>query len=342
MIAGVHVAAARQLGYQVVAVASRSEARTLARAEEWGCTGLPYDRLPADADIVVVATPPGRHFEDVVLALERGSAVIVEKPLVTTLDQADRLALIAGHHEERVLYAENLLFAPAVRRLLELVPDLGEPSHLSLRTMQTRPSWGGFLDPAWGGGVMFDLGVHPLALAVCIGRASGAGEVVRVQAHLDAKDQLVDLVARANLTFASGLTATVDVSWDGPETPVWDIQVANDHSVLRLDLLPTLTLEHNGEPVPLPSLRGSIPLLDQLGYLDQLRLAAQSLTRAGESPSGVGFGRWILEIVCACYVSARDGGTPVVVPSGCDRHSTPWELWQQSSNPENKAGSTSD
>lgn len=329
MIAGVHVESARQLGYPVVAVASRSQPRTSARAAEWECAGLPYDRLPAGADVVIVATPPSRHCHDGVLALERGAAVIVEKPLATTLAQADRLALIADRHRGRAVYAENLLFAPAVRRLLELVPELGELHHLSLRTMQSRPTWGDFLDPDWGGGVLFDLGVHPLALAVCIGRASGAGEVVRVQAHLDAQDARVDVVAHVGLTFASGLTASVDVSWDGPETPVWDVQVANDHTVLRLDLLPAVTLERNGEPIPLPSPRGTIPLLDQLGYLDQLRLATQSFSSTDESPCGVGFGRWILEIVCACYVSAGGGEVPVAVPSECDRHLTPWQLWRQ-------------
>lgn len=332
MIAGVHAEAARSLGFPVIAVASRSDARSAARATEWGCTALSYDRLPAGADIVIVATPPSRHFDDSVHALERGAAVIVEKPLVVTLNQADRLSLIADRHGGRVLYAENLLFAPAVRRLLELVPDLGDPTHLSVRAVQSRPTWGGFLHPEWGGGVLFDLGVHPLALAVCIGRACGAGEVVHVQAHLDAKDALVDIVAHVTVTFTSGLTATVDVSWDGPETPSWDVQVASDRAVLRLDLLPTTTLEHNGEPVPLPTPRGPIPLLDHLGYVDQLRLAARSFDSGDESPCGVGFGRWILEIVCASYVSASRDAAPVSVPSGCDRSSTPWELWRRSTS----------
>lgn len=334
MIAGVHAEVARHLGFPVIAVASRSDTRSAARAAEWGCAALSYDRLPAGADLVIVATPPKRHYEDSVHALERGAAVIVEKPLVTTLNEADRLALVADRHGGRVLYAENLLFSPAVRRLVELVPDLGELTHLSLRTLQARPTWGGFLHPEWGGGVLFDLGVHPLALAVCIGRACGAGDVVQVQAELDAQDALVDVVAHVTLTFASGLTAAVEVSWDGPETPVWDVQVASDRAVLRLDLLPTTTLEHNGEPVPLPAPRGPVPLLDHLGYVEQLRLAAQSFHDGDESPCGVGFGRWILEIVCASYLSASRDSAPVSVPSGCDRSATPVELWLGGERPE--------
>lgn len=331
MIAGVHAAAARQLGYPVIAVASRSATRSAQRAAEWGCTALPYDRLPAGADIVIVATPPSRHFDDAAQALERHAAVIVEKPLVTTLNEADRLALIAERHGGRLVYAENLLFAPAVRRMLELVTDLGSLSHLSLRTIQSRPAWGGFLDPSWGGGVLFDLGVHPLSLAVCIGRACGAGEIVQVQANLrdDGAEASVDIEAHVTVTYASGLTATLEASWDGPETPVWDVQAATENAVLRLDLLPMTTLERNGEPIPLSPPPGSIPLLDHLGYADQLRLAAASFEAGGESPCGVGFGRWIMEIVCACYLSASRDAAPVSVPSDCDRSSTPWEIWRR-------------
>lgn len=331
MIAGVHVLAAHQLGFPVLAVASRSAERSAARAAEWGCTAVPYDRLPAGADIVIVATPPAAHFDHVVHALERRAGVIVEKPLVTTLNEADRLVLIAERHGGRVVYAENLLFAPAVRRMLEITPGLGDLTHLSLRTIQSRPTWGDFLQPAWGGGVLFDLGVHPLALAVVVGRVCGAGEVVAVQATLTADDRAegtgVDIDARVTLTYTNGFTASVQVSWDGPDVPMWDVQMASDSAALRLEILPTTTLECNGETVKLPEVEGLHGPLQSLGYVDQLRLTAEAFSRGLESPCGAVFGRWILEIVCACYVSAGRNGAVVAVPSGCDRTSTPWQMW---------------
>lgn len=324
MIAGVHAGAARALGLPLVAVASRSATRATSRAAEWGCRAVSYDGLPSGADVVIVASPPASHHDHAVHALERGAAVIVEKPLVTSLLDADRLCLAAERHPHRFLYAENLVFAPSVRRMLALIPDVGPLSHVSLRTIQSRPTWGGFLESDWGGGVLFDLGVHPVALAVLIGRRSGAGEIIGVEAQMRGED--VDTDARVTVHYANGLRGSLHVSWDGPEIPSWDVQVASATSVLRLELLPTIALERDG--ASLDMVDGPHGLIQQLGYLDQLRLGTEAFRRSEPSPCDAAFGRWILEIVCAGYVSASREGAFVDVPSGCDRSLTPHRLWR--------------
>lgn len=324
MISGVHAAAAQTLGFPLVAVASRTPTRSAVRAAEWGCRAVSYEDLPNGADVVIAATPPSCHFDQVAHALERGAAVIVEKPLVTNLHEADRLCVVAERHPNRLVYAENLVFAPSVRRMLALVPQVGPLSHLSLRTVQSRPTWGGFLEPDWGGGVLFDLGVHPLAIAVLIGRRCGAGEIVGVEARL--QGDRVDTDARVTVHFANGLRASLHVSWDGPETPSWDVQLASASSVLRLEILPTVALEHNGESII--SAIDRLDLVHQLGYVDQLRLATEAFGRSLPSPCDASFGRWIMEIVCACYMSASRDGDTVEVPSGCERALTPHRLWR--------------
>ncbi|MFM8382165.1 MAG: Gfo/Idh/MocA family protein [Actinomycetota bacterium] len=324
MISGVHAAAARTLGFPLVAVASRTPTRSATRAAEWGCRAVTYEDLPNRADVVIVASPPGSHYDHAAHALERGAAVIVEKPLVTTLRDADRLCVLGDRYPHRLLYAENLIFAPSVRRMLALVPEIGSLSHLSLRTVQSRPTWGGFLEPDWGGGVLFDLGVHPLALAVLIGRRCGAGEIVGVEARLHGDE--VDTDAHVTIHFANGVRASLHVSWEGPEIPSWDVQLASASSVLRLELLPTVSLEHDGESLDLATEPHG--LVQHLGYVDQLRLGLEAFRRAQPSPSDAHFGRWILEIVSACYVSASRHGERVDVPTGCDRSLTPHALWR--------------
>lgn len=326
MIAGVHALAAHQLGYPVIAVASRTATRAEQRATQMGSRAVTYDQLPSGADIVIVATPPALHFDHAVHALERQAAVIVEKPFVTTLNEADRLVMIAERYGNRLVYAENLIFAPAVQALLSAIPDCGPLTHISLRTVQSAPTWGDFLQPSWGGGVLFDLGVHPLALAVLIGRTCGAGEIVAVRAHLSGAE--VDTDARVTVTYANGLQATVHASWDGGDIANWDVQVASDTVVLRLEFFPEISLERNGEPLALPDATGPHHVLEQLGYVNQLRLAAAAFARALPPPCDARFGRWLLEIVCAAYVSAGQGSKEVAVPSGCDRTITPGQLWK--------------
>ena len=326
MISSAHAYAARSLGMPVVAVASRSTERATAKAAELGTNAVSYDRLPAGADIVVVATPPAQHFEHTVHALERGSAVILEKPLVRTLNEADRLLEIAHRHGQRVLYAENLAYAPITRAFIRQVSGIGRIDHLEVRTIQSLPTWGGFTTVEWGGGSLFDLGVHPLALAVLAARAAGAGEVVRVSCRLEG--DVTDEHAEVTLGFESGLVGRVVSSWRGGETPVWDIQASSATGVVRAEIMPNLTLERNGEPVPLPASTSQIPFIEQFGYLDQIRSFSADIESRTSPFMDVEFGRWILEIVCASYVSAARDGESTAVPSGCDRFSTPLELWK--------------
>lgn len=323
-IAGVHALAARELGQSIVAMASRTRANAERRAREHGARAVDYADLPAGADLVVVATPPARHLDDTRHALAAGAAVLVEKPLCRTLHEADELVAVDDSH--RVVYAENLAFAPVIVDFLARARTLGPLTHLEARTLQSRPTWGDFLDPAWGGGALFDLGVHPLALVVLIARATGNGEVESVRAELTG--ETTDTHADVWLTFGSGLRAHVVSSWDGPEAGVWDLQASSRTGVLRADLRPDVALELNGEPQRLAPTTAKIPQLEQFGYVEQLRTAVACATEGRFSHMNVSFGRSILEIVCACYVSARKGAVDVPVPSGCDRTRTPWELWR--------------
>lgn len=326
MISHAHAIAARSLGMPIVAVASRSRERADRRAAELAARSIQYAGLPAGADIVIVATPPSRHFDDVVHSLERGAAVVVEKPLVTTLNEADRLVMVAERYANRVLYAENLAYAPSFRKWISQLADMGTLQHLSARMEQSAPTWGDFLDPTWGGGVLFDLGVHPLAMMVLSARACGAGEVISVSAVLDGDE--TDEHAEVTMAFSGGLSARVIVSWRGSDTSHWSLQAASESAAVTLELMPDIMLERNGVPIALAATTTKPPMIESLGYLDQLRAFRADLADGVAPWMNVAFGRLIMEIVCSCYVSARDNGRATPVPSGCDRTLTPWQLWR--------------
>mgnify|MGYP003339753279 CR=1 FL=1 len=324
VIAGVHALAARSMGVRLAAVASRTRERAAKRAAiDPQARVVGYHELPAGADVVVVCTPPAQHCEDALRAVGAGATVLVEKPLTRTLAEADRLVDAGGS----IVYAENLLFAPVVRTLLQRVTTMGPLTHVEVRTLQSAPQWGGFLDPEWGGGVLFDLGIHPLAIAVAIGRVTGNGEVVAAEARLSGTT--TDTDAEVVLVFASGFRARVIASWEGPIDGVWDVQVASATSVVRVELRPAVALHVDGEPVALDPPRSEVPFVEEFGYEEQLS-AAVAASRDGSLPmSDADFGRWMLEIVSACYVSAGRAGETIPVPSGCERRRTPWQLWRE-------------
>jgi predicted dehydrogenase len=324
MISGAHLLAADRLGLAVSAVASRTRASANERAGLVGARVVDFDQLPAGADIVIVSTPPAQHADDTLRALDAGATVLLEKPMTRTLEEADRLVGTQPGH--RLVYGENLAFSPIVREFLRRVAVMGPIDHLELRTIQSAPTWGGFLTPEWGGGALFDLGVHPLAIAVLVGRTTGHGEVERVSATLNG--DTTDTHADVQLEFASGLRARLVSSWQGPEAGIWDVQASSRTSVVRLELRPHMSLEVNGNDTGFLGSTWKVPLIDDFGYTDQLSAVVDGLENGRASNMDVEFGRWILEIVCSAYLSAARNCEWVRTPSGCDRSATPLQLWR--------------
>jgi len=325
-----HAAATRQLGFELSAVASRSIERATTVAERFGSKAVSYADLPGSADIVVVATPPQCHAADALRILEGGAAVLLEKPLCRTLDEADQLVAAAARHGGRLLYAENLAYAPIVQRMVALTRHVGALTHLEVRALQGLPTWGAFTTDEWGGGALFDLGVHPLSIALLVANAAGEGSPIAVSAQLrgaEAHDS--DEHADVWLRFRSGLVAHVESSWQaGPEAQ-WDAQVAGATGVVRAELLPVQLLELNGDEVALPTAIGQIPMLEQLGYREQLRAFVDDLAARREPIMSAAFGRHVLQVVAAAYQSAGRHGDEVALPFTGPRDLTPLQLWRR-------------
>ena len=328
-ISAAHAAAARVAGYEIVAVASRTPARAAQEAAKYGARAISYAELPAGADVVVVATPPGAHAADAVRLLDAGAAVLLEKPLCRTLAEADAIVAAAAAHGERLLYAENLVYSPAVIEMLGRVRRIGDLTHLEARTLQAVPTWGEFTTDEWGGGALFDLGVHPLALVMLLASAAGAGRPTSVSAELrGGAGHGTDEHAEVIVHFHTGLQARVVSSWQGGPDAVWDVQAASATGVLRLELLPTVLLEHDGAAVVLPAPTSALPVVEQFGYLGQLRALVGDIGAGRRPVMSAAFGREVLDVVCAAYASAGMGGEPVGLPFAGRRDASPLELWR--------------
>jgi predicted dehydrogenase len=327
MISGAHAAAAAAAGMRVVAVASRTEQRATAVARRVGATAVRYADLPAGGDIVVVATPPAQHAAHTLQALRAGAAAVIEKPLCRSLAEADTLVEAAAAHGQRAMYAENLAYAPVVKAFVHHARSFPGLRHLEVRAINPLPAWGDFTTDEWGGGALFDLGVHPLAVALL---AAAPDSVVSVTAALEGSPtgaHGTDEHATVDLQFDSGLVAHVVSSFRGGDQPLWDAQAASDDGVVRAELLPVPSLERNGDAVPLPAPSTKPAAIEQYGYSGQLTAFATDLDRGQTPVMSVAFGRTVLDIVCAAYTSGRTG-EPEAVPFSGRRDRTPLQLWR--------------
>ncbi len=330
----VHTLAAPSAGCRVVAVASaggrsaRHLAAQLGEQHSYDVAHVSVDELPAGADVLLVATPAEHHAELALAGLAAGADVLVEKPITTTLADADRLvdaaARAAGVDGSGPILrcAENLLHSPAWATVMAHRDRMGPLQHLSLRTLQPPPTWGHFGRPLASGGVLFDLGPHPVALVMEL-----TGErVVGVAASLSStREDGADDDASLRLRLGSGLTATLDVSWINPDAE-WSLQAASADGVVRLELQPTLLVELDGEPVQVGDRYPEAvdPFLERAGYIDQL----VDLTGGGRRGQTPGQARDVLEVICAAYRSAGIGGAEVALPFTGDRSLTPMQLWR--------------
>jgi len=325
-IAAVHGYAVDHVpGLSITKVASRDPSRAAEAAARVGAEAIGYDDLPAGADGVVVCTPPALHAGQALAATARGAGVLIEKPLCTTLADADGL-VAAAEAGACIAYAENLVFAPAVRLAVAHAAQLHGVDLLEVRALQPRPTWGAFLTEAWGGGVLFDLGVHPLAVALALAAPARPVEVRATLAGAD--DHPVDEHAEVQLRFDTDLHARVIASWR-EASPTWDAQVSSPDGVVRLELLPGVRLERNGTSVRLPGPPEGVPAqLEELGYLPQIESFALDLARGRAPEVGAAFGRAVLDVTCAAYASAGAGGAWLPLPFEGSRDRTPLQLWR--------------
>ena len=129
-----------------------------------------HDGAATDAyDAVYVVTPNALHREYVESAARHGKAILCEKPMTATVEEAERMLETCEEHDATLMIAYRMQTEPAIRRARELVADgtLGEPvfvqSNMSQPLLELVPDpdqWR--LDPAlagYGSSVM-DLGIY--------------------------------------------------------------------------------------------------------------------------------------------------------------------------------------
>lgn len=115
-----------ELDAQVTAVCDTSErGRTAAAAElPLAFVTESLDELLAQPlDAVMVLTPDDQHAEPVIRSLEAGLAVFTEKPVATTLEDADRILATAHRTGSRLYVGHNMRHMPVVVLMKQLIDD---------------------------------------------------------------------------------------------------------------------------------------------------------------------------------------------------------------------------
>jgi predicted dehydrogenase len=157
---------------------------------------------------VIISTPLSTHAELARMAMSAGCAVLVEKPLAGSVADARDLVEQAAAGGHLLMVAHTFLFSPRIQWLGEYIRsgELGDvlyatSSRLNLGLHRSDAS------------VIWDLAPHDFSILFHL-----LGEfprTVQTSARSIAREGTCD-VAFMNLSFDSGIIASVDVSWMAP------------------------------------------------------------------------------------------------------------------------------
>jgi predicted dehydrogenase len=311
-------------GVELVAVADPAPA-----ARQWATEtlGLPAGRVVADldaalaaaeADAVLVITPPATHHAVVSQALAAGRHVLVEKPLATTVAEARDLIAAAERAGRMLVTSQNYRYRNPARAVQKAIAEgaLGDLLAVDIAFRRdTRTLFGeGNFRYTMEHPTVLDMTIHHLDLL----RAVTGRNPIRIDArswrvpdspyvHDPAVAALIDLDGGVPVAYRGDwATHEPETSWNGDWVItgekgrlVWVSDVANP-------LIGTARLAPwEGEPRDLPPV--AMPAEDRRGSLLAFRRAVltgePAETRAEDN-------LWSLAAVTAC-VASIESGAPV-------------------------------
>jgi predicted dehydrogenase len=242
------------------------------------------DDLLAASDAVIVVVPTSAHFSVASAAIERGKHVFIEKPITTTLEEADRLLELARKKGVLVQIGHIERFNRAVRAAL---PHVNKPRFIDSERLAPFSPRGS--DVA----VVLDLMIHDIDLLLTL-VGSGAKEISAV--GVPVLTPMLD-IANARVTFASGAVANITSSRISRERKR-KIRIFQQSGYLSLDLAAGtgefFRLRSDIDPLAVRSAPADIT-----AFVDRIKL---------EAPDGEP-----LKLELESFVSALKGHGPVVV-----------------------------
>lgn len=281
-------------------------------------------------DVVIVCAPPKAHKAICLEALAAGTHVLCEKPLATSVAEAQEIIDAAAKAGRRLALNHEFREMPAFRALLdEASKDAGGVVFAQAWQNMDLPPWA---EPGWRGqllnGVLYEAGIHLVDFVV-----AAFGETPRaVSAAMSScgtRDEQTDAVALVTLEFSRGrLAQVIQNRLCKGETQYFEVRVETANASHRvsyggrarvsLGLLrsrkPHVRLEMGAagmawrerghEREGFSKNPGNAPMIATRNLLDRTLRAFIDGTPA---PASGEAGRDTLKVLAAAYLSARDG-----------------------------------
>jgi predicted dehydrogenase len=317
---------------EVVAICDKDLSRIEALAKRYGLKDYKaYDNYEkaieeVDCDLVDICMPNFLHHDVALAAFKKGKDIISEKPLATTVEDAEEMVEAAKKAGKKIYYAEDWLFAPALSKAMEIVEEggIGKPMYI-----RARESHCGSHSPFaqtikyCGGGSMVHLGIHPVGFMLAlkdgkwtelVAMTSGGSESNFIHKTMEGEDWAACLIK-----FADGTSALLEANYltTGGMEDMIDIYGTN--GCLHIDLtfssaiscysIPGLSYTVEKAEVTTGWSKPAVDEKFNLGYVGEIRHFMESCLRNEDAKIGLrGIdGLEALKVINLIYKSSKEG-----------------------------------
>jgi myo-inositol 2-dehydrogenase / D-chiro-inositol 1-dehydrogenase len=310
---------------EVVAVYSRDLSKAKAFAQKHGI-GQAYHSLEnilenSGCEVVDICLPNFLHAEATLKAAAANKHVIIEKPFAVTLEEADAMIKACADAGVKLMYAEELCFAPKYERVRSLVKEgaVGDIYLLKQSEKHSGPHSNWFYDiNQAGGGVLMDMGCHAFGWFfwmlnnASVKRVKASMDTVLHKGRTAGEDNSIVIVE-----FENGVTGVAENSWAKHGGMDDRSEVYGTGGVVYADLFmgnAALAYSQKGYGYALEkadtTTGWSFPIFEEVfnqGYPHELKHFIECV-RTNKEPLVTGeMGRRVLEVIYAAYASAGQG-----------------------------------
>jgi len=270
-------------------------------------------------DSIIIATPTAGHFEIAKAALLMGKHVFVEKPMVTSTQQAEQLAALAEQRGLVLMVDHTFVYNPVVARIKEEIGSgrCGRINYID----STRINLGIYQSDI---NVLWDLACHDVSIVFHLIDESPSH--VRAIGRVNPKWETEDL-AYLFLHFPSGMMVQVNASWASPIKIRRMIIGAEQRMMIYDDIEPTNKLiihEYaaatgaDKQSASLTDLRLGNSIIPKYESLEPLSCAVSDFfkcVQTGKRPvADVDAAIRVIRVLELAEVSLKQGGTLVALP----------------------------
>ena len=231
----------------------------------------------SNVDGVVIAAPVRTHYELAKRALLAGKHVLVEKPLTTSVAQAEELVELAKTQRRILMVGHTFEYSPAVNELRKLIRsgDLGKIYCIEAERVNL-----GLFRPDIN--VIWDLAPHDISILLYL--LDKRPEHIKVQAHAHLQPGIHD-IAHLDLGFADGMTAHIHVSWLHPckirrVTVIGDLRMAVYDDTNPAEMLKIYNKGADVHADPVVSYRYGAITIPHIDWIEPLHLECEDFANA--------------------------------------------------------------